>query len=163
VVTVTNLNASNITTGTLSASKVLFSDGSALTTASRVVTYTASQTSNVSEEGATTAIAIPGMSFSVTAASTSDVFNLWANFSGEQIEGTVGTDLKIWLYVDGSANQDIDFEYPVLNISQTGSLLMTLTGLSAGSHTLAFYMSPSTSSSGFELFVGSTAVCQRIF
>ncbi len=47
-VAVTNLNASNITTGTLSATMVLFADGTELTTASRVVTSTATLSASVS-------------------------------------------------------------------------------------------------------------------
>ena len=81
-VAVTNFNASNITTGTLSATKVLFADGSALTTASRVISASVSSTSNSSTSG-TTVLAIPGLAFSVNAASTSDVYNVFVTLSAE--------------------------------------------------------------------------------
>jgi hypothetical protein len=163
-VAVTNLNASNITTGTLSASKVLFADGTALTTASRVQTSMLHQTATATTSGAgNPGTAIAGLTCSVTAASTADTFNMFGALSGGQTAGTVGTTCNVNLYVDGNFNQSISVSYATLNGTQSNAFILSLTGLSAGTHTLTFYLQSSLSAATFQSYVGSTLLLQRVF
>lgn len=163
-VNVTNLNASNITTGTLSASKVLFADGSALTTASRVVTALANETSTATASGAgAPGTLIPGLAFNVNASSTADVYNLMGSLSGGQTTGTPGTICYVNLYVDGVYKQAAAISYATLNGTQSNSFIMSITGLSAGAHTLQLYLQSSLSGATFQTYVGSSVLCQRIF
>jgi hypothetical protein len=163
-VAVTNLNASNITTGTLSASKVLFADGSALTTASRVLTAMAYQTATATVTGvASPGTLISGLTFSLNAASTSDVYNFFGSISGGQTAGTPGTTCNINLYVDGVYKQAASVSYATLNGTEVSSFLLSLTGLSAGAHTVQFYLQATLSTATFVSYVGSNILCQRIF
>lgn len=163
-VNITNINANNITAGTLSASKVLFADGSALTTASRVQTSILGETATVTTGplgGPGTAI--PGLSGAVTAASSTDVFNIFGSLSGAQTAGTAGTDCYIKLYVDGVLEEQVIVHFAVLNGTQQAMVIMSLTGLSAGAHTFTFYVASSLSTATFQLYVGTTLMIQRIF
>lgn len=163
-VAVTNLNASNITAGTLSASKVLFADGSTLTTASRVQTSTLSETSTATTSGVgTPGTAIPGLSGSVTVASSADVFNIFGSISGAQTAGTAGADCYINLCVDGSLNQQALVHFAVLNGTQQAMVIMSLTGLSAGTHTFTFYVASSLSTATFQTYNGTKLMLQRVF
>jgi hypothetical protein len=163
-VAVTNLNASNITTGTLSASKVLFADGTALTTASRVQTSMLHETATATTSGAgNPGTAIAGLTCSVTAASTADTFNMFGALSGGQTVGTPGYGCNVNLYVDGTFNQSIQVSYATLNGTQSNAFIMSLTGLSAGTHTLTFYLQAANASQTFQSYVGSTLLLQRVF
>jgi hypothetical protein len=155
------MNASNITTGTMSATKVLFGDGSALTTASRVLTAEATQTATAT--AAASAVAIPGLTFSLVAATTSDTYNLFGSMLGAQTAGTVGAVCQIALYVDGVSKQTVVVAYPSLNGETSTSFTMSITGLSAGAHTLQMYFYSTGSSYTFQFYPGSTVLCQRIF
>jgi hypothetical protein len=162
-INVINLNASNIATGTMSAQRVLFSDGSALTTASRVSnskaqpfeTYTSSSSGGVWS-------AVAGMGFTVTASGATDVFNIFASVIAE---GDNNTEYALMVVVDGNTSN-------ALNASQMAPLsnapfscapfFACVTGLSAGSHTLQFYAAPSADAS-FQIQSSSYAICQHIF
>jgi len=163
-VDVVNLNASNITAGTLAAQMVVFSDGTDLTTASRVQTSTYRQTATATTSGVTVpGTAISGLSFSVTSSGATDVFNIFGSLSGGQTGGTVGDQCYINLYIDGSFNQQASVSYPTLNGTQSSLIIMSVTGLSAGTHTFAFYLEASTSVDTFQSYVGTTLLLQRIF
>jgi hypothetical protein len=162
-VAVINLNASNITTGTLSASQVLFADGTALTTASRIVIYSAGQTSAVTNP-ANSAIAVPGLSVSVTAASGSDVFNIIGHSTGKQTAGTAQDLLDVFAYVDNLTGIQTFgvISYSALNVVASNLFFLTLTGLSAGTHTIMIYLRPNNSTDIFT-WTASAIQCQRIF
>jgi hypothetical protein len=146
-VAVTNLNASNITTGTLSANMVLFPDGSALTTASRIVTAKVSSTSAVTTTGTTlpgvliTGLNIPAGANASTAASAHDTFNLFGNLEVYQTTTVSGALAYINLYVDGVFNQSILISVAGQNQISIVPFVMTLTGLAAGTHNFQFYAS----------------------
>jgi len=160
-VAVTNLNASNITTGTLSATKVLFADGTALTTASRVLTSAVVPTSSLSLASATyTYTKIPGFGWTVTTASSSDVYNVFASILSQ----TQSTQTNVVaLIVDGVLTNP----YQAASIpgsSAAQAYFASITGLSAGTHTIAFYAKTSGSSTTDNVGnAGSYAICQRIF
>jgi hypothetical protein len=163
-VAVTNLNAGNITTGTLSASKVLFADGTALTTASRVSTIkltgsTQANTSGYSAPGT----AIPGLSASVPTASTADVFNVFGSLLGAQTTGPIGDWALINLYVDGVLNQSVKMLPQILSQAFNFSFVMSLTGLSAGTHTFTFYIQAVYSPTVYNSGAQSTVLIQRIY
>lgn len=165
-VNITNLNASNITTGTMSASKVLFPDGSALTTANRVQTAMRYQQNTTTTSG----VQVPGaamgnLSFSVTSSGSSDTFNIFGSLSGGQTAGTVGTTCNVVLCIDGSntAAAECSVSYATLNGVQSNSFIMSITGLSAGTHTFTFYLQSSLSSATFQSYNGTTLLIQRIF
>ena len=164
-VNVTNLDASNITTGTMSASKVLFPDGSALTTANRVQTSqaTCSSAQALSKTGLA---AIPGLSWNVTASSANDVYNIFLNI----ITNTPNWDeIEIALVVDGNitspaASRSYYIYTPNSANGQSEDLLFiaSLTGLTAGSHTIAVYGYDS-GAVGCTVYTTSMGLCQRIF
>lgn len=160
-VDVVNIDASNISTGTLSASKVLFPDGSALTTASRVLTSQINGTAVSAPSGSTTAI--PGLGWSVTAAGSSDTFNL----NGVVNMGPSGANItfKFLVCVDGNTSTDYG-SGAVYYMPGTSSeepafpFFGSVTGLSAGAHTIQVYIAPL---GGAGDAGGSWALCQRIY
>ncbi len=149
------MNASNITAGTMSASRVVFPDGSALTTAG-VQMYNASVSTSalLSESGFAT---IPGLSVSVTAASTSDVFNVSASLI---LTATAYAQAEIRVLADSSIKSDVTYTVP----SATGyiviPLLCGITGLSAGTHTISL---AANAPNGVDIGFGSQMQVQRIF
>jgi hypothetical protein len=163
----TNLEvaAANIT-GTLSAAKVLFPDGSALTTASRVTNTLAKSTGSITVNGSTL-LALPGMSISTPVASGNDVFNI-----SYMLEGNLSTyasvcNLNISVVVDGvtgSPKDSIGYQFAVSSsmynaINIPGNL--SLTGLSVGTHTIALY---ANSAGNFNVNGGSSrANFQRFY
>jgi hypothetical protein len=159
--------------GSLTARYIYFTDGFCLNTlepkeaganvtSAHVLTAMANETSTATATGVTN-VAIPGLAFSLNASSTSDVYNFFGSMSGAQTAGTVGFDCYIKLYVDGVFNQSALITYPVLNGTVANSIVLSLTGLSAGAHTVQFYLSPANSTSTFQSYVGTTVLCQRIF
>lgn len=177
VVTVSNLNASNITTGTLSASKVLFPDGSALTTASRVLTSMTSIPANRQTDvgGASSPypwIAISGtdfsMGFSVIAESASDQFLINGNLV-MYLSGSIIYGFNIALCVDGNTTTPAAQMAVSFRTADTSAVQLpapfgfTLNGLSAGSHSLQFYIQQTQAESNCAVEAGSFATCIRIF
>ena len=78
-VNVTNINADNITVGTLDATQVVFSDGSSLDTAARIVIAQSTISSAVSV--ISTDPVETGLGFTVTIEQATDVVNLWATLA----------------------------------------------------------------------------------
>lgn len=156
-VNVTNLNASNITTGNLAASRVSFPDGSVLTTAG-VQNFTA--TPSGSQTLGSNA-AISGLGWTLNAQSGNDTFNVTASLclspsaSGNQI-------VIVSLCVDGSPVASHNVQIVVAQgQAQFFPFVASVTGLSAGSHTIQFYAS--LVGSGAYISTESYALCQRIF
>ncbi|HVJ07425.1 MAG TPA: hypothetical protein VM554_03520 [Acidisarcina sp.] len=149
------MNANNITTGTLAASRVQFPDGSALTTAG-VQTFSASASTSalLSQSGFAT---IPGLSISVTAASTSDVFNVSASLI---LTATAYATAEIRVMADSTSRFDVTYTVP----SATGYIvipvLCSITGLSAGTHTISM---AAYAPNGVDIGFGSQMQVQRIF
>ncbi|MGA2675222.1 MAG: hypothetical protein ABSE99_18580 [Terracidiphilus sp.] len=149
------MNANNITTGTLAASRVQFPDGSALTTAG-VQTFSASASTSalLSQSGFAT---IPGLSISVTAASTSDVFNVSASLI---LTATAYATAEIRVMADSTSKFDVTYTVP----SATGYIvipvLCSITGLSAGTHTISM---AAYAPNGVDIGFGSQMQVQRIF
>lgn len=165
-VNVTNLNASNITAGTLAANMVVFSDGTDLTTASRVSTVVYNQTANVLVTGASTpGSALTGLSFSSPCSGTTDVFNLFGHMLCGQESGSAGDECYISLYIDGTFNQQIILGFEVVNslIQTSKSFFMSVTGLASGSHTFTFYIQGSLSTDQFFANTGSSILLQRTY
>jgi hypothetical protein len=165
-VTITNLNASNITTGTLSASKVLFADGSALTTASRIQTAFVNNITGTATAD-NTDYALTNASWSATAASTADTFNIDAALVINSNGMTASVALIYFdLYVDGVLQQSqgcyvsqyANTAYPSF------PYITSLTGLSAGAHTIALYLKARAASGVTSISVQSGyARLQRIY
>ncbi len=165
-VNITNLNASNITAGTLAANMVVFSDGTDLTTASRVSTVVYNQTANVLNTGASApGSALTGLSFSSPCSGTTDVFNLFGHMLCGQESGSAGDECYISLYIDGTFNQQIVLGFEVVNslIQTSKSFFMSVTGLAAGSHTFTFYIQGSLSTDQFFANTGSSILLQRTY
>jgi len=166
VVTVTNLNASNISTGTLSASKVLFSDGSALTTASRVLTSSGSLATDIHWTAPPSSpSAITGLGWTVTAESTSDTFNISAILFetigwGTETPGPFA-GINVYTLVDGTVQAGCTLSFDVVAGGPL-TYITSLTGLSAGSHTIQIAVDYSLCT---DLFIlgGSYALMQRIY
>lgn len=156
LVTVENINASNITTGTLSASKVLFADGTAITTAARVQTDVVNAAPFGANGAITTPQAITGFGWSLPALGPNDVFNVTATVSLNYPSNTTVT-----LCVDGNTATDY-----ILARVPTGNLLLcfaSITGLSAGTHTIQFYLTNRTTPLATDGTGSAWGMCQRIY
>ena len=176
-VNVTNLDASNITAGTLSATMVLFPDGSELSTASRVTNTMYSASGGVAVDLASTPVAIPGLSFTVTTSATAnDVYNINGVLTVENNTASNNPLPLVELDVDGTLNQKITLSLGLLLSSFQGQFFtipffMTVSGLTAGSHTFTFYLGTTadgTNSGGTQqpAFTSSTpsyVQCQRFY
>jgi hypothetical protein len=161
--------------GSLTAGYIYFTDGFCLNTlepkeaganvtSAHVLTAMARQTATATASSASNpGTSISGLTFSLNAASTSDVYNFFGSISGEQTAGTPGYGCNINLYVDGVYNQAVQFSYATLNGMVSNAFVMSLTGLSAGAHTLQFYLSAANAGETFQTYVGSNILCQRIF
>jgi hypothetical protein len=164
LVTVTNLNAGNITTGTLSAAKVLFNDGTALTSASRVLTVNVLPSGSLSFSGSATPAAVPGLGWTMIAASGADTFNISAALMFNYSSAAAAT---IYIVVDGNiaspAAQNKYFLTGGASSAAVVALFASITGLSAGTHTIAFYASGPTGVSLNGTYGATCATCQRIF
>ncbi len=149
------MNANNITTGTLAASRVQFPDGSALTTAG-VQTFSASVSTSalLSESGFAT---ILGLSISVTAASTSDVFNVSASLI---VTATAYATAEIRAVADSSIKSDVSYTIPSATGYIVVPVLCSITGLSAGTHTISIQ---AYAPNGVNIGFGSQMMLQRIF
>ena len=163
-----------ITAGSLTANVIYFSDGFCLNTlepkeaganvtSGHVLTATSKPTNTVTVTGIPTVI-IGGFSFSVNAASTSDVYNIFGRIAGRQTAGSTGADCYIALYVDGVSKtyQDCYFAGG-LNTDGMCAFCMSITGLTAGAHTFQFYAYSGNSTTNWTIWNTSTALCQRIF
>jgi hypothetical protein len=149
------MNANNITTGTLAASRVQFPDGSALTTAG-VQTFTASVSTSalLSESGFAT---IPGLNISVTAASTADVFNVSAALI---LTATAYAQAEIEVLADSSVKSNVTYTVPTATGYIVIPVLCSITGLSAGTHTISL---AANAPNGVDIGFGSQMQVQRIF
>jgi hypothetical protein len=164
---VVSMNANNITTGTMSASKVLFGDGTALTTASRVInTRKWGSGSAVTLSGTMQALA--GYSFSVTAQSANDVFNLQFVVQATLAAGASTGSMLLFAIVDGNTSspadsQTFNFAVPATAASTnvTASGFLTVTGLSAATHTISIYASANGSMSANP--ASGSVLLQRIY
>jgi hypothetical protein len=133
-------------------------EGGANVTSGHVLTSLATQTTTAT--ASSLAVSIPGLGFSLNAASTSDVYNLFGSMLGAQTAGTVGAVCQIALYVDGVNKRTSVVAYPTLNGETSTSFTMSLTGLTAGAHTIQMYF---YGIGTFNFYPGSTVLCQRIF
>jgi len=135
----------------------LLTDGSTLTTAG-VITQTA-QTSMAAALNTGSFAAIPGLSFTVTTASTNDVYNISAMLI---LLATSAAQAEIELLVDGSgaAKQNVTFSLAGTGVPIYAPFLASVTGLSAGTHTLQFY---GYTNGSVNLEALSYAMCQRVF
>lgn len=163
-----------ITAGSLTANVIYFTDGFCLNTlepkesganvtSGHILTATSKPTSTVTVTGIPTVI-VGGFAFSVNAASTSDVYNIFGRIAGRQTAGSTGADCYIALYVDGvnKTYQDCYFAGG-LNTDGMCAFYMSITGLTAGAHTFQFYAYSGISTTNWTIWDTSTALCQRIF
>jgi hypothetical protein len=150
------MNASNITTGTMSAAKVLFTDGTALTTANRVQTFTASVSTSALLSTSGFGV-VPGLSISVTAAGASDVFNVSASLI---LTATAYATAEIRAVADSSIKSDVSYTIPSATGYIVVPVLCSITGLSAGTHTIAIQ---AYAPNGVNIGFGSQMMLQRIF
>jgi hypothetical protein len=109
-------------------------------------------------------VAVPGLSVSVTAASGSDVFNIIGHSTGTQTAGTAQDLLDVYAYVDNLTGIQTFgvISYGALNVVASNLFFLTLTGLSAGTHTIMIYLRPNNSTDTFT-WTASAIQCQRIF
>lgn len=166
LVDVVNINASNIDTGTLSADKVLFPDGSDMTTAARVQTSNAKLTT-ASSLPSSQWIPVNGLAWNVQAESASDVYNV-QGVGSISIGGTAGTGMvRFGVFVDGNTgtNYGSGFIYASMptsaQVSASGAYFGSITGLTAGTHTIQVYAWNNTTQSA--TINDGYAICQRIF
>ena len=178
------MNADNITTGTLDASMVVFPDGSELTTAGIVTTPASSSgtvtvgytyDSTTSEYVYNPPAVIPGLEWTMDSAGASNAYNIQAVIYYGMSGTANSTPLELFLVVDGnvSSPQSV-LSVPVAALSNAGGTAVyfgTVSGLSAGSHTIQLAASlpgtlvdgEPTSSSAVVGVTGSYALCQRVF
>lgn len=130
-------------------------------TSGHVLSYLATQTATATASA--TAVSIPGLAFSFNAASASDEYNFFGSMLGAQTAGTVGAVCQIALWVDGVSKRTSVVAYPTLNGETSTSFVMSLTGLTAGAHTVQMYFYSTGSSYTFDFYPGSTVLCQRVF
>jgi hypothetical protein len=161
-ISVINLNASNITTGTLSASQVLFSDGTSLNSANRVATMFKQPSSDTSV--GTSTMLIPGWSWPVTVHSANDVFNFFGALTAEQTSGTTNSPVNFYFYVDGvfAGSYPCVPRFPTLNTWYVFPIAATISGLSVGAHTIAIYAN-CNGSYPFTVKAESRVTCQQIY
>lgn len=145
-------------------------DGSAMTTASRVSTAKASVIpAGVSVPGNNTLTALSGLSWTITAASSADVFNV-SGFL--RASGSVAGEMisEIYIYVD--ANHTTNYGdgavcavIPGSTVSPyaaSGSFFAVITGLAAGNHTVQVYATAQAAGGNSVAFTGF-GFCQRVF
>ena len=139
----------------------IYTDGSSISTASRVLTATASPTSTgLSNSFA----AVAGLAFTTTVASTSDVFNISACLIFAGMAVGVEPQVKVVDSVTGVSYGLQTFYAYAASAMNTFPFFVSITGLSAGAHTLQFYADTSAAvGSGNTISTSSYAVCQRIF
>jgi hypothetical protein len=171
------------TVGSLTASVIYFTDGFCLNTlepaesgANKTLSHIISSRSELSS---TQSIAVasgsssgytslPGLSFSVTSASTSDVFNLHANVNYLGISGASAAYLVLAVRVDGSAVISVPTPFGGASQGINMPLFDSITGLSAGAHTIDVAVNfINSSSSSQTLYIdtdaGTQALLQRIY
>jgi len=160
--------------GSLTAGYIYFTDGFCLNTlepkeSGANVTSGHILTANSKPLNTVTVTGIPevligGFAFSVNAASTADVYNIFGRIAGRQTAGSTGADCYIDLYVDGvnKTYQDCYFAGG-LNTDGMCAFYMSITGLTAGAHTFQFYAHSGASGTSWTIWNTSTALCQRIF
>jgi hypothetical protein len=168
------ITASMITAGSLTANVIYFSDGFCLNTlepkesganvtSGHILTTTSKPSNTVTVTGMPTVI-IGGFAFSVNAASTSDVYNIFGRIAGRQTAGSTGADCYIDLYVDGVSKTSQDCYFAGgLNTDGMCAFYMSITGITAGAHTFQFYAHSGASGTSWTIWNTSTALCQRIF
>jgi hypothetical protein len=120
-INVTNINADNITVGTLDATQVVFSDGSSLNTASRVIVAKSTisrAVSVISVDPVET-----GLGFTCTIEAATDVVNLWATFDLSPFVETVITVLE----------DDTVIQTTTLAVSQN-VFFFSMSDIGAGAH-----------------------------
>jgi len=169
-VAVINLNASNIVTGTLSATRVLFADGTSVSTANRVQTVTASPTTNNTIVSPTTTnlMSATGYSWTINAASASDVYNVDLDLLLTWSDATSNDYCNILVCVDGvtsspAISNNIYVQGDLASASNYRAHISgTITGLSAGAHTIQVYLE-GDAIAVWRLQIGSVGRLQRIF
>jgi len=165
LVDVVNLNAANITTGTMSANMILFPDGSEMSTASRVITSSA----NAAVTTGYTYFLVPaswsainGLGWSTTSSGASDTFNIQASIIGTG----QGVTINLAIVVDGNTSTlygNVAIGTPSGSGAEfTAPFFASITGLSAGSHTIRIYAIASMSDT-VSIQTTSYAICQRIY
>jgi hypothetical protein len=161
-ISVINLNASNIATGTLSASMVLFPDGTQLSTANRVTTAFKQPSADTAVSAST--IVIPGWSWPVTVHSANDVFNFFGALTAEQTSGTTNSPVNFYFYVDGVFANSYPCvpRFPTLSTWYVFPISATIAGLSTGAHTIAIYAN-CNNSYPFTVKMESRVTCQQIY
>jgi hypothetical protein len=152
------MNASNITTGTLAASRVVFPDGSQLTTAG-INTITAFSSAALTLT--TAEQVIPGFSFTTVAVGVSDIYNISAVLRANNGNATFAY-LALSVVIDGNQAGGTGGSYYLSAGQSTLPFIASLTGLSAGSHTIAMYAVAPIGGT-FTLGAGSNIIIQRIF
>ncbi len=159
VVTVANINADNITAGTLSAAKVLFGDGTALTSAARV------QVSKIKFTGGTLGsasgpIAVPGAGWTVSTASANDVYVISGALNiADSVQGIYNVNV----FVDGNTSTDYGLGILLSEVQNLSPFFGSVTGLSAGTHTIQVYVTR-TGGGATNAAVGNfIGLCQRFF
>jgi hypothetical protein len=120
--------------------------------------------------GATTAQTTgfpPGFGFSLTATGTSDVYNLDAVLT---YSSNTAMLLPIFICVDGvltSPQQQLSYQISVGGSSSAPLIIVyfaTITGLSAGTHTLTIAVGPIANPESITVgYTGSYTRCQRVF
>jgi hypothetical protein len=111
--------------------------------------------------------AVPGLAFTVSTDGTSDVYN-FNGFVSISFGTADNTTISLGIFVDGSGAGATEANYPVVVYMPSGTNSVTLpyfaslTGLSAGAHTLALYALYSGGTANPEL-QGGRLVVQRIF
>lgn len=158
--------------GSLTANVIYFSDGFCLNTLepkeagadktlSHIATSVQSLSANVSTNG-TTPVAAPGLSWTVPVQATSDVVNISASLLFISASSTATSEVWVYAVVDGNtASPSASQAYFCPNSSLfplNASFFASITGLSAGSHTIALYIvAPASNATGSTLVSTLTA------
>jgi hypothetical protein len=157
------MNASNITSGTLSANKVLFGDGTALTTASRVSTLKATPSASIPVAGQN--VVIPGFTWNVNTASANDVYNISGMLLASLQNGVLADPLHVVIAVDGNTSSpclDVPMYFLTQNAQHNFPFFSSISGLSAGAHTIQVYCSYGGPNFA-NVLTASFGICQRTF
>ena len=169
------VNCANVPSDWIAASPTPVTISSAKGTLSHVVTSTAAMSGDYSipNEGSNAGNsahfdAIPGLSFPVTSNGSGDVFNIQASVCTSCNGWTVNSNKQgLFVCVDGNTSSPAGYgiiQYPVSTGTATcvTPITCSITGLSAGSHTIAFYVSFASTGSSVKA-AGTLAACQHVF
>ena len=160
-----SMNADNITTGTLDATQVVFSDGSSLNTASRVLTSTSTISSAVIASSTTTWVST-GLGFTTTVESATDALNFFASLVLTVPGGTL-QPVAVGIFEDVTLIFETQLNGMSTSTQVAQAFFASLVDVGIGAHQFEIFLKLTTGGSTSVTLQpsanGTYCICQRVF